>query len=604
IEQHSLKTKALVEKVYDYEIIVTESEYESLLLENNLIKHNLPPYNILLRDDKTFPYIKIDKSESWPRITITRRRKKDGCLYFGPYTIAGQMQQILNVINRFFPLIKCTPTVFKTVTRPCNYYDIKKCLGPCKLPVDKNVYNAHLENVIGILNGDTAAIAKKIKEEMHQAALGLDYEKAALLRDQFKSLINLSKNQSVTLDIPLFLDTISFFWSTDMVVFYISFIRNGILVGGNSIIVKDMIHEPEGNAQESICSSFICQYYSKKEIPDFIFLSQAQNLFSEQNFTNINQYLRTLNSNAVLYKSNTEFLKNLKSVYKINKIGEYNKVLNDIINLSVKNAENKFQEQIKIDESSLILMEDLKNILQLDFLPRYIECFDISTFQGAQTVASQVAFKDGLTYKSGYKKYIIKENVGKTDDFASLREVMRRRFKHRDKLPDLVVIDGGTPQIREVGWTLKSLGLEHLHFIGLAKSRVQNTFHDVDVTSSQERIIIPKRSENGELLPAEPCFTVVLKEGSPAFRLLTQLRDEAHRFAIQFHRSKRDKASLKSVILELKGLGSKRRKQLLDACPDLKELVTMNLNELAKKTKIPLNILLELRERIREIHSP
>ena len=276
----------------------------------------------------------------------------------------------------------------------------------------------------------------------------------------------------------------------------------------------------------------------------------------------------------------------------------------DLEQFSLKNAENKFEEQIKIDESSSVFLHDLKSVLGLVTLPRYIECYDISTFQGSQTVASQVAFKDGQPFKSGYKKYIIKETVGKTDDFASLREVMRRRFKNTDLLPDALVIDGGAPQIREVGWVLKSLGLDHLVLVGLAKSRVQNTFQDSKVTSSLERLVLPARNEKNELLPGAPCNTLTLKEGSPSFRVLTHLRDEAHRFAITFHRKKRDQSSMKSVLLEVNGLGPKRRKQLLEICPDLKQILSENLNELSQKTKIPLNVLMDLREKLSLINGP
>ena len=175
LENHTPKTRALVAKIYDFDVIVTENEYESLLLENNLIKHNQPNYNILLRDDKTYPYIKIDINEKWPRVFIVRRRKKDGALYFGPFTIGGQVQQLMNVINRFFPLVKCSPTVFKTVSRPCNYYDIKRCLGPCKLDVKKEDYFDHLNNVIAILNAKYKDISKKIKEEMLKSAEAMNF---------------------------------------------------------------------------------------------------------------------------------------------------------------------------------------------------------------------------------------------------------------------------------------------------------------------------------------------------------------------------------------------------------------------------------------------
>ena len=271
LDQHTAKTRALVEKIEDFEVIITENEYESLLLENNLIKHNMPPYNILLRDDKTYPYLKIDLSEEWPRLTMTRLRKKDKALYFGPYTIAGQMNQILNVINRFFPLIKCKPSFFKSVTRPCNYYDIKKCLGPCKLSVEKQEYQMHLNHVIDILNGHTDKIAKKIFQEMQLASKDLNYEKAAMLRDQYKSLMNLTENQTVALDNAFHLDMISFCYRPEISVFYVTSIRDGKLIGGHAVVVKDILQEPssgeEEDLQEKMALSFICQYYSKKEIP-------------------------------------------------------------------------------------------------------------------------------------------------------------------------------------------------------------------------------------------------------------------------------------------------------------------------------------------------
>ena len=609
-DQQTIKTRALVEKIVDYEVIVTETEYESLLLENNLIKHNMPPYNILLRDDKTYPYLKIDTQEQWPRVTLARKRKKDGSLYFGPYTIAGQVTQLLGVINRFFPLVKCTPAVFKNVTRPCNYYDIKKCLGPCKIPVNPEEYQTHLSNVVDILNGKTLEISKKIKQEMLKSAEEHNFEKAALLRDQYQALLNLDKSQSVTLDLPLILDVVSYSWSDDLIVFYVTSIREGKLIGGNASVLKEVIFEPgETNTltqQENIISSFLCQYYAKKEIPDLIYLYQCEKIITLSNFENIDLYFKdkklTSKNEAkqILYFEEDSFFHRIKYDFDISKINEYKKIFHDIFQLSSKNAENKFQEQIKINESSSLLLKDLKQLLNLSFLPREIECYDISTFQGSQTVASQVLFKDGAAYKSGYRKYIIKEVIGKSDDFASLREVMRRRFKDPSHLPDLIVIDGGTPQIREVGWVLKSIGLGHIQYIGIAKSRIKNSFHNVTLSSSQERIVIPKRDNFGNVDPSSPPETLSLKEGSPAYRLLTQMRDEAHRFAITFHRSKRDAKSIQSVLLHIPGLGPKRRKQLLDVCPNIYSLKELDLNDVSQKTKIPLKFLQELMNKISE----
>lgn len=602
-ENHSPKTKALVQKIVDYDVIVTENEYESLLLENNMIKHSHPPYNILLRDDKTYPYLRIDKNEDWPRVNLVRRKKNDGALYFGPYSLAGQVNQLMSVINRFFPLVKCTPFVFKTVTRPCYYYDIKKCLGPCKLKVDKKEYNAHLENVIDILNGKFKDIGKKIKASMLEASEQTQFEKAALLRDQWKALENLQQGDTVSIDLEMDLDVIGAHWNNELVTFHVSSLRNGKLIGGNSIVVKRPLDDDLEikSAKEHLFSTFLCQYYSSHEIPKHILFSQSDSIFQSSTSHDIQKYLSTQRPDLTVtfYTSASHLLNDINRDLKLgNNSKEYLKRISHIETLSQKNAEQKFNEQIKIDESSNQMMLALKDLLRLDDLPRRIECYDISTFQGSQTVASQVVFQDGVSYKKEYKKYIIKDTVQHMDDFASLREVIRRRFHKRDILPDLIVIDGGTPQIREVGWTLKSLGLDGLNFIGLAKARTESNFKQEKISSSWERIVIPKRDKNNSLDPAASPNTIMLKEASPAYRILTQLRDEAHRFAISFHREKRDKSSLKSILSDIKGLGAKRRKQLLECYPDLNDMMSQDAKSIAEKTKIPMHVILDLKEKL------
>lgn len=587
-EKHTPKTRALIQKIADYEFIVTENEYESLLLENNMIKHNHPPYNILLRDDKTYPYIRIDKNEPWPRVNLVRRKKNDGAIYFGPYSLAGQINQLLGMINRFFPLVKCTPFVFKTVTRPCYYYDIKKCLGPCKLGVDKKEYNAHVENVIDILNGKYKEIAKRIKNSMLEASKLTQFEKAALFRDQLAALENLQQSGTVSIDLDIDIDIIGAHWNNELVTFHVSSLRKGKLVGGNSLFVKRPLDDDLEiiSAKEHLFSSFICQYYQTHEIPKQIFFPQAQDVFHKETLENIQKYLSSRGLTAGSMASLSSIPKKLHSD------------IREILQLSIRNAEQKFNEQIKIDENSNQMLLAIKELLNLNDLPRRIECYDISTFQGAETVASQVVFQDGVSSKKDYKKYIIKDTLQNMDDFASLREVIRRRFHKRDVLPNLIVIDGGKPQIREVGWTLKSLGLDGIILIGLAKSRTERDFKSGDVTSSYERIVVPKRDKNNSLEPAATPNTILLKQGSPAFRLLTQLRDEAHRFAISFHRERRDKLSVKSVLSEVKGLGAKRKKKLIEAYPDMNDLMKEDAKSISEKTGIPLNVILELKNRM------
>lgn len=583
IDTHSSKTRALVQKIHDFDIIVTENEYESFLLENNMIKHNHPPYNILLKDDKTYPYLRIDTQEDWPRVTLVRRKKQDKALYFGPYIFAGQINQLMTMINRFFPLVKCTPFVFKTVSRPCYYYDIKKCLGPCKMPVKKEEYTSHLNHVIDLLKGKHKEIKSQIKESMTQASKATEFEKAALYRDQLHALDTLQQNTSINIDADLDFDLVASHWNRQCCTFHISAVRSGKLVGGNSIVIKQFFDPDEDPHAEKkqIFSSFLCQYYQSREVPNLILFPQANDVLEQETHSHIENYLKT----------KIHFLWDVLPKKVISKS-------KDIYQLSLKNAEEKFKEQIKIDEGSSQMMLSLQNLLHLDTLPRWVECYDISTFQGSQTVASQVVFRDGLPSKKDYKKYIIKETVDQMDDFASLREVIRRRFHKRDHIPDVLVIDGGKPQIREVAWTLKSLGLESITLIGLAKSRTEKNFQSEKVNASSERVVVPKRDVNGLLEPAALPDTLTLKSDTPAFRLLTQMRDEAHRFAISFHRQRRDKSSMQSVFDQVKGLGSKRKKTLLDHYPNLSDMASTSAKIISEKTKIPLHIILELKQKI------
>ncbi|MBX9702885.1 MAG: excinuclease ABC subunit UvrC, partial [Silvanigrellaceae bacterium] len=573
------------------------------------------PFNILLRDDKAYPYIKIDLKENWPRVLVVRRRKNDDCLYFGPYTNSGYMYQLLAVINRFFPLVKCTPEVFKTVRRPCNYYDIKRCLGPCKLAVEKLEYQKHLDSVIGILKGHVKEITKKIKLDMLKASEDLRFEKAALLRDQIKAVEKIATPQSVNFDISIDIDIIAVAWENQFSCFYISCVRDGKLVRGESFILREILEEPNEDEeknhlkrfQENSFSAFICQYYQSREIPEFILLEDTKDIFTSNKILELSLYLKDLkqlqnnfkSEKVQLYSIADSLLKNFKTLHDK---GLLRKKLTDLSAITKENALNRLNEQIKIDESSQNFLRALQEFLELESLPLRIECFDISTFQGSQTVASQVVFREGKAAKKDYRKYIIKETIGKTDDFASLREVMRRRFKQesRDILPDALLIDGGEPQVREVAHVLKNLGLEHLALFGIAKARTQSDFSSTAVKGSLERIVIPYRDELGKLLPEVKPETKPLKEGSKEFKLVTQIRDEAHRFAITFHRKRRDKQGLKSILSEVKGIGPKRKKKLLEIYGNLSHIMDVPQDEIAEKTGIPLQSVLKLKQLICE----
>ncbi|MCA2959139.1 MAG: excinuclease ABC subunit UvrC [Silvanigrellales bacterium] len=587
LERHAPKTRALVSKITDFEVMVVGNENESLLLENNLIKHNKPPYNILLRDDKTYPYLKLDLADPWPRLVHTRRRRNDGALYFGPYASSAELQKVLGVIQRFFPLVKCPPSQFRTVTRPCNYYDIKRCLGPCKLPVERATYLEHVDKVVAILRGRTREVIERLRKEMSVAAEVTEFEKAAALRDQIRALENLSDKRAVSLQPGFHADVTCVYMHAEKVSFYTSIVRDGKLVGGENHVVDATVEVPDdgndvresGDARSAshisraeMLSQYLGQFYSRREVPDHVCLPDARGLFSPEEIGALEHFfgeMKKQRGGGDASRTRLHAGRELPDARASGSKGEALRILRDgyegLLETCEENARNRLLENIRIDEKSQAMLTGLQKFLGLEKLPSWLECYDISTFQGAETVASGVVFREGKPSKSEYRRYIVKE-VLKQDDFASLREVIRRRFKEerRHETPDVLFVDGGEPQVREVGYVLQSLGLDNVCLFGIAKSRTESAFRQTAVKASSERVVIPMR-ENGLLRPEAQPQTRILTPGSPEFRLVTQLRDEAHRFAITFHRSRRDKTSQKSILQTIKGLGPKGRRALIDA---------------------------------------
>ncbi len=612
LDRHAPKTRALVGRVHDFEFIVVDNENESLLLENNLIKHHRPPYNILLRDDKTYPYLKVTAEEAWPRVFQTRKRRNDGGIYFGPYSNAAELQATLSVIQRFFPLVKCTPNVFKTVSRPCNYYHIKKCLAPCKLEVDPHHYKDLVERVVALLSGKTTELVSKIKIDMSAAAEVMNFEKAALLRDQLRALEKLSQQQSVTLLPGFDADIVDFAWSSQSVSVYFAIVRDGKLVGANAHLIRDGLEklnelqfESEDPQQQEISSQaefihqVVGQFYAQHELPKSVFFPSGEQFLSAVRLENLNALLNALEHEKAKRENRSaaavQIFTGAKPAEIKNLKGTQRKMFIDAFEglcaMVLENARGKLQDSLSSDEFVQKRMTALQQFLGLAQLPTWIECYDISTFQGGSTVASGVVFKEGRPSKKDYRKYIIRDVVGQ-DDFASLREVIRRRFKNdrRFELPDVLLIDGGEPQVREVAWLLKSLGLDAVPLYGIAKSRTERNFRSQKVTASLERIVIPRRSESGELMPDVSPETRFLTTAAPEFQIVTQIRNEAHRFAISFHRKTRDKKSLKSILNEVPGLGPKRRKKLLQEFGSVEGIVKASEDELVQRGKLPRNV--------------
>lgn len=617
LDRQTPKTQALVARIVDFEIIVTANEHESLVLENNLIKFHKPQYNILLRDDKTFPFLRLDPSEAWPRVTRTRRRKNDGAHYFGPYTSGSDLAHLTRVIDRFFMLVKCPPSVFRAAKRPCNYYHIKQCLGPCALEVDKQVYAANVKTVVGVLNGKTHDLVVDLEKRMMDAAETMRFELAAQLRDQIRALGNLgAQKQSVHLDSDINADFIGVHWQKSAACFYVSKMREGKLLSGDNFVVERMAdipveaHDSEQLSQEidwqaQVFESFLCQYYMRNERPDHVVSLGAHDIVTDEKWDLLEMFL-DLHTDSCGTIRKFYLVKNITA-----KSGEspllgrkgVAKKFRTLCESANETAKERFKDWMRTSESARDGVEKLAQFLNMESLPVWIECFDISTFQGTETVASQVVFRDGKPARGEYRRYVIREVQGQ-DDFGSLREVMRRRFKEerRHDIPDLAIVDGGEPQVREVSFMLRAMGLGKVGVVGIAKARTERSFSDARVNATEERIVIPARV-NGELAPEYPPLTKVLRVGSPEFRLVTRMRDEAHRFAITLHRNRRDKLSRMSQLHRIEGLGPKRRKALLMAFSGIDEIRSVSVEEIAQKSGLTLAVAQKVKEALQSGES-
>lgn len=609
VERQDRKTRALVQKIDRFETIVVDTETEALVLENNLIKHHRPPFNILLRDDKTYPYLRIDSQDQWPMINEVRRRRADGALYFGPYTDGALLFHLKTLIRRFFPLRKCSNAVFRRSRRPCSYHSVGQCLAPCVGNVEPAVYQRQVDAVIALLEGKTRKVIGMIRAEMEHASAQLQFERAAQFRDLLTAIQRLSdQEQSVAFSPNLSVDLFGVAQTLERIVFFVSRVRDGCLIGGESFLVLRGPSDPgfaevdDSNptewkqlAEANILLSFMCQYYqrSTNDLPGYILLSEGVS-FTESKLGN--SLVSFLTSRLQAGEHVPEIVCNVKSLRRRRDSSsvDLRKDLDGLLALvgqADRNARQRLDDELRMNEAAGAGVRALQERLGLDHLPERIECYDISTFQGAESVGAQVVFVGGRPAKSQYRLYNVRE-VLRSDDFAALREVFLRRFREdrRDVLPDVLIVDGGEPQVREIAWVLKNLGLEMTPLVGLAKARVEGRFSDKDLSFSEERLVLPARDSLGKLLPGAPVSTQSLTKGTAEFRLLTHIRDETHRFAIMAHRRRRDRVSRTSVLHRIAGLGPRRRKKLLDIFPDIRVTAELNPDEVAAKTGLPRSV--------------
>ncbi len=532
LASHTPKVKAMVAKIAEIETIVTFSEVEALILECNLIKKYRPRYNISLKDDKTYPYLKVTVQEEYPRLFVTRRLLKDGARYYGPYADAGAMHATVKLLRSMFPLRTCRSM---NPDRPCLNYHIKRCLAPCVGHVSKAEYSNMIKAVCMVLDGRTADLERDLKQRMQAAADNYAFEEAARVRDQLQAVQRLGESQKAVTNSSGDMDVLGLGQDVTGLCVQIFFVRKGKLVGRDNFFLAD-----GGDAMDEVVAAFVKQYYNDATyIPHELVLPHLPQTEEKQL---IETWLTQRAGRRV------ELLVPQRGVKR------------ELLALANDNAVKLLAERLRKGSLSLKndeqAAEELQQALGLTHPLERMDCFDISHTQGSETVASMVVFRNGSVSKKDYRKYKIASAEGKPDDFKSMQEVVYRRYKDYEDLPSLVVIDGGKGQLSSALEVIRGLGLADLPVVGLAKR--------------EEEIFKPHTSES-----------ILLDRDSAALHLIQRIRDEAHRFAITFHRKLRGKRNLVSVLDHVDGIGPKRRQELWKSFKTLDAMRAASVEELA-----------------------
>ena len=558
------KVQAMVPNIHHFEYIVTDSEIEALILENNLIKENKPKYNVLLRDDKTYPYIKVTLQEEFPRLLKTRKIQKDGAKYFGPYTNVWALNETLNILRSLYPIRQCNKDINKLIerkVRPCLNYHIKKCIGPCTGRVNKEAYQEMIQGILLFLEGREDELIKKIEGQMHRAAESMDFEKAAKYRDQVEALKEILQRQKVVSTKEYDQDIIAMSKRENKSSVQVFFIRQGKLVQRENFILENDVEEKD----EEILSSFIKQFYSGM---NFI----PKEILVEQDF-----------EDREIIESWLSSRKNEKVILQIPKIGEKKKLLTMVKENAKLFLDQKVEVEKKKEEKADQVLTGLQEILKLDEPPHRIEAYDISNIQGVESVGSMVVFRDTKPDRKEYRRFKIQKVKG-PDDYKSMEEVLERRFKRGlreiedlQKLedlsavetlgkfatfPELILIDGGKGQVSIVERVLKSLGIE-IPVCGMVKDDKHRT-----------RGLVYKGQE------------LRLKKGSSLMLFISQVQEEVHRFAITHHRSLMKKHQEKSELDDVPGIGRVKKLALYNKFKTLENIKNAPEEELLAVDRI------------------
>jgi excinuclease ABC subunit C len=545
-----LKTLAMLEKVASVDTIVTDTEKEAFILENNLIKAHRPRYNVKLRDDKNYPCLRLSVEEEFPTLSIVRRIKKDRSLYFGPFPSATSLRETLKLIRRIFPIRTCLDTKFSNRLRPCINYEMGRCLGPCCGKVDPAQYQEMVHQVRMFLEGKNRALVERLKERMEEEAEKLHFESAAKIRDQIDHVEKVIEKQKIVSTDFFDQDVIGFHRQDHTLVVHPLFIRGGKLLGG-----KGFTFSSTGLPDEEVLSSFLNQYYREgKFIPEQILIPKA---VPEQNL--VEQWLTELKGKRV------RILVPAKGDKK------------HLLKMACENAEQSLLAKHELDKNEERLLEALKERLDLKKVPRRIEAFDISNLQGGNAVGSMVFFEGGKPNKERYRHFKIKTIEG-ADDYGMMYEVLLRRYQkgvEENDLPDLVLLDGGRGQLNVAQEVFKELKAKDVDLISLAKEKPIGRPRFSRLRKTEEKVFHPKYKE-----------PFILGRRSPILHFLDRIRDEAHRFAITYHKKVRSRNTIKSELGEIPGIGQVRQKQLLRYFGTVERIKEAEEEELARAPRM------------------
>ncbi|MCY4530420.1 MAG: excinuclease ABC subunit UvrC [Chloroflexi bacterium] len=568
---HPPKIREMVRRVAEFEYIVAESEQEALLLECNLIKQNKPPYNARLKDDKSYPFIKVDLTEDFPQVYITRTVKRDGSRYFGPFASASSVRRTLALLKKLFPYRSCTKTITGNDPRPCLDYYINRCVGPCIGAVDKEQYREVIERVFLFLDGKADRILKSLEARMLDASEELEFERAATLRDQIQAIEKVHEGQKVLHLSSETLDLIALASDGDEAWMEVFFVRQGKLVGRDHFIMTSTQDDTPGE----ILSAFVKQFYEVNPYVPPRILVQDELVDTDA----IEGWLGEKRRSKV-------------RIY-VPQRGEKRRLMRMVAENASEGMEQR-RVQAAAEEGALgRAMEELQESLNLPTLPRRMECYDISNTQGSNPVGSMVVFEEGKPKSSDYRKFQIK-GVDGVDDYSMMREMLTRRFRRLadpkaqvadvddgsngeskgqawQQAPDLVLIDGGKGHLGAALQVFLELGITSIPLASLAK-------------------------ENEELFVPQTPEPIVLARTSPALFLVQRLRDEAHRFAITYHRQRRSKKSTTSALDHVPGIGPKRRQMLIRQFGSVQGVREATLEDVAAVPGMTLTLASKVKE--------